>query len=307
MEIPKDIIEYLASEHLEYIQVLNLASTAKKNKYLAKDDRIWKRLVERKFHRNSDVMQSHPGLSFKLSGNNTPGSYKKMFFHLHKYENIFRPVDHAALQKEMSAPMDYLVKLIMIGDSGVGKTSLLTKFVRNEFIETPISTIGVDFLMCRMESTTEYGGQPIQAKVQIWDTAPRERIMYYSKSAFRGAHGVVIVFDVTDKNSLERVRFYKNEMVRNITDQSLLDAAVLVGNKIDLESKRVVSTEDARKLAEELKLTYIETSAKTGSGVDAVFCTTVSIAVQGGIPKYSPPAPVQAPINLEKTSRCVIS
>jgi GTPase SAR1 family protein len=129
--------------------------------------------------------------------------------------------------------------------------------------------------------------------------------LYYSKHAFRGVHAVLIVFDVTDKQSLERVRFYKSEMEKNITDQSVLDASVLVGNKVDLESERVVSTEDARKLAEELRLTYIETSAKSGSGVNAAFCTPVSIAVQGGIPKYSP-AP-ETPIKEGKTSRCILS
>jgi len=157
---------------------------------------------------------------------------------------------------------EYLFKLLLIGDSGVGKSCLLLRFSDGTFNESFISTIGVDFKI----KTIELDGKKI--KLQIWDTAGQERFQTITSSYYRGAHGIIVVYDITDQKSFDNIHKWLKE-IDNFAGASVLK--LLVGNKCDLESSRVISTAKGQELANSLHIPFIETSAKTVVRVDEAF------------------------------------
>jgi len=159
---------------------------------------------------------------------------------------------------------DYLFKLLLIGDSGVGKSCLLLRFADDTYTESYISTIGVDFKI----RTVELDGKTI--KLQIWDTAGQERFRTITSSYYRGAHGIIIVYDITDVESFNNVRQWLFEIDRFASEQV---NKLLVGNKSDLVNKRVVTTETAKEFAEGLGIPFLETSAKSSTNVEEAFLT----------------------------------
>jgi len=161
----------------------------------------------------------------------------------------------------MSDAHDYLFKILMVGDSGVGKSSLLLRFTDDSFTGNFISTIGVDFKV----RNTEVDGKTI--KMQIWDTAGQERFRTITSSYYRGAHGVILVYDVTDQASFNNSRQWLTEIDRYACGPV---AKLLVGNKTDLPN-RVVSTETGKEFASQFNLRFFEASAKDGSNVEKCF------------------------------------
>jgi len=162
---------------------------------------------------------------------------------------------------------DYLFKLLLIGDSGVGKSCLLLRFADDTYTESYISTIGVDFKI----RTIELDGKTI--KLQIWDTAGQERFRTITSSYYRGAHGIIVVYDVTDNESFNNVKQWLHEIDRYACENV---NKLLVGNKSDLTVKRVVSTEQGKEFAESLGIEFLETSAKTSTNVEQAFLTMAS-------------------------------
>jgi Ras-related protein Rab-1A len=162
---------------------------------------------------------------------------------------------------------DYLFKLLLIGDSGVGKSCLLLRFADDTYTESYISTIGVDFKI----RTIELDGKTI--KLQIWDTAGQERFRTITSSYYRGAHGIIVVYDVTDNESFNNVKQWLHEIDRYACENV---NKLLVGNKSDLTTKRVVSTEQGKEFAESLGVEFLETSAKTSTNVEQAFLTMAS-------------------------------
>jgi len=161
---------------------------------------------------------------------------------------------------------DHLFKILMVGDSGVGKSSLLLRFTDDTFTDNFISTIGVDFKI----RTVSLDGKVI--KMQIWDTAGQERFRTITSSYYRGAHGVILVYDVTDQVSFNNARQWLTEIERYACGNVV---KLLVGNKSDLASKRVVSTGTGKEFADQFQLPFIEASAKDGSNVKQAFMTLV--------------------------------
>ncbi|RXH67346.1 hypothetical protein DVH24_027466, partial [Malus domestica] len=162
---------------------------------------------------------------------------------------------------------DYLFKLLLIGDSGVGKSCLLLRFADDSYIDSYISTIGVDFKI----RTVEQDGKVV--KLQIWDTAGQERFRTITSSYYRGAHGIILVYDVTDQESFNNVKTWLQEIdkfaVGNVNK-------LLVGNKSDLADKKVVSSEASKAFADELGIPFLETSAKNSTNVEQAFMTMVT-------------------------------
>jgi small GTP-binding protein len=158
---------------------------------------------------------------------------------------------------------DYLFKLLLIGDSGVGKSCLLLRFAEGSFSDSFMSTIGVDF---KIKSLQFEDGKVV--KLQIWDTAGQERFRTITSSYYRGAHGIIIVFDVTDEESFKNVTSWISE-IENYASESV--CKLLVGNKTDLAEQRVVTRQQAEELAQRLGIPYIETSAKTADHVEEAF------------------------------------
>ncbi|CAI9101234.1 OLC1v1038508C1 [Oldenlandia corymbosa var. corymbosa] len=157
---------------------------------------------------------------------------------------------------------DYLFKLLLIGDSGVGKSCLLLRFADDSYSESYISTIGVDFKI----RTVEQDGKTI--KLQIWDTAGQERFRTITSSYYRGAHGIIVVYDVTDRESFNNVKQWLNEIDRYASENV---NKILVGNKSDLTEKKAVSYEEAQAFADEIGIPFMETSAKNASNVEQAF------------------------------------
>ncbi|KAK4692239.1 Ras-related protein Rab-1A, partial [Lecanoromycetidae sp. Uapishka_2] len=148
----------------------------------------------------------------------------------------------------MNPEYDYLFKLLLIGDSGVGKSCLLLRFADDTYTESYISTIGVDF----------------------WDTAGQERFRTITSSYYRGAHGICVVYDVTDMDSFNNVKQWLQEIDRYATEGV---NKLLVGNKSDMSDKKVVDYTVAKEFADSLGIPFLETSAKNASNVEQAFLT----------------------------------
>jgi len=162
----------------------------------------------------------------------------------------------------LSAEYDYLFKFLLIGDSGVGKSCLLLRFADDEYSETYLSTVGVDFKI----RTIDVDGKKV--KLQIWDTAGQDRFKAIVSSYYRGAHGIIIVYDVTDRGSFTNVKYWVKEVDKYAKPDIV---KLLVGNKCDMMSKRMISYDDGKALADDLGMHLIETSAKNSFNVDAAF------------------------------------
>eukprot|EP00056_Hartaetosiga_gracilis_P007191 m.105346 g.105346 ORF g.105346 m.105346 type:complete len:268 (-) comp12652_c0_seq22:1762-2565(-) len=157
---------------------------------------------------------------------------------------------------------DFLFKIVLIGDSAVGKSNLLSRFTRNEFNLDSKSTIGVEFAT----RSIEVDGKTIKA--QIWDTAGQERYRAITSAYYRGAVGALLVYDIAKYQTFENAAKWLKEL-RDHADTNIV--IMLVGNKSDLKHLRAVPTEEAKKFAEEHDLTFIETSALDSTNVEMAF------------------------------------
>ena len=168
---------------------------------------------------------------------------------------------------------DYLFKLLLIGDSGVGKSSVLLRFSDNTFSESCISSIGVDFKI----KTIEIGGKSI--KLQIWDTEPQERTCTITSSYYRGAHGVIIVYDVTNLTSFRNVKQWLQDINRYAREGV---TKLLVGNKCDLIIEKTVDYIIAKEFAETCGISFLESSAKDSTNIEDIFIK-ISDDIQNGV------------------------
>jgi len=157
---------------------------------------------------------------------------------------------------------DYLFKVVLIGDSGVGKSNLLSRFTRNEFNLESKSTIGVEF------ATRAVTIEDKTVKAQIWDTAGQERYRAITSAYYRGAVGALLVYDIAKTQSFENVQTWLSEL-RDHADRDIV--VMLVGNKTDLRHLRQVQTEVATEFAKAHDLSFIETSALEASNVETAF------------------------------------
>ncbi|EJD04435.1 GTP-binding protein SAS1 [Fomitiporia mediterranea MF3/22] len=157
---------------------------------------------------------------------------------------------------------DFLIKLLLIGDSGVGKSCLLTRFCDDTWTPSFITTIGIDFKI----RTIELDGKRI--KLQIWDTAGQERFRTITTAYYRGAMGILLVYDVTDQKSFDNIDTWFSAVEQHASNE--VDR-ILVGNKCDWEEKRVVSYDAGKEKADKLGIAFIETSAKEGKEVEKAF------------------------------------
>ena len=153
-------------------------------------------------------------------------------------------------------------KIILIGESGVGKTALTQRLVKNDFDNNIPATIGAQYETVVLDIGKE------KVKLALWDTAGQERFRSIAKSYFRGAVGAILVFDITNRHSFDEISNWLN-LVQSLCDSDA--AAILLGNKSDLEEHRVVSTDDAEAYCSSHNLIYFETSATTGQNVQDAF------------------------------------
>ena len=162
-------------------------------------------------------------------------------------------------------------KILVLGDSSVGKTTLLLKYVDGYFPTLYVATIGVEF------KTKKINVDGIDITLQIWDTAGQERFRSVTKSFLKGADGIIYVYDVTNKESFDNLKTWINTAEESITDFK----KIIIGNKIDIEDKKKVSTEMLEKFCEKQNLKGLETSAKDGTNVNEMFELLTKMIIDG--------------------------
>ena len=158
--------------------------------------------------------------------------------------------------------VDVEVKLLIIGDPGVGKTSLLLRYIENSYTDNYMSTIGFDYKVKIVNINNT------RVRVQIWDTAGQERFRIISSSYYRGAQGVIIAYDVTDKASFENMNYWFQDFEKYSLSYA---KRILIGCKNDLENEREVDKEEGIEFAQRQGLKLFETSSKTANNIDESF------------------------------------
>ncbi|KAK4481723.1 hypothetical protein RD792_012632 [Penstemon davidsonii] len=168
---------------------------------------------------------------------------------------------------DFNQKIDYVFKVVLIGDSAVGKSQLLARFARNEFSLESKATIGVEF----QTKTLLIDHKTVKA--QIWDTAGQERYRAVTSAYYRGAVGAMLVYDMTKRQSFDHMARWLEEL-RGHADKNIV--IMLIGNKCDLGTLRAVPTEDAQEFAERENLYFMETSALGATNVESAFLTVLS-------------------------------
>lgn len=162
----------------------------------------------------------------------------------------------------MSVNYDYLFKILLVGDSGVGKSAMLSRYVDEIYTEEFISTVGVDFKI----KTVDIHNQV--CKIQVWDTAGQERFKSITSVYYKGANGCIMVYDITNKDSFNNIHNWLLELEKYAPKDIPI---LLVGNKSDMTKQRMVSEEDGIQLAKDYNLDFVETSAKDNNNIDTAF------------------------------------
>ena len=162
-----------------------------------------------------------------------------------------------------SNEVEFVFKILLLGDSEVGKSCFLLRYSDNVFVENYITTIGLDY---KLKNVKLDSGKTI--KVQLWDTAGQDKYRTIAKNYFKGSHGILLLYDVTKQSSFQNIRDWIQDIREEVSQKAII---FLIGNKIDLVDKRKISKEKGIELAEEYKLPFFEASAKSGENVDEVF------------------------------------
>ena len=157
---------------------------------------------------------------------------------------------------------DKICQILIIGDSSVGKTSLLTRYTNGTFKPEYLATVGLDFY----SKDEIFDNKTIHVK--LWDTAGQERYKSLTQSYFKNAEGVIVTYDITNSESFDNLKYWINSIKKNIEGKNIFIPVIIIGNKIDMSDSREINKEDAEKFASDNKYKYYETSAKTGEGVD---------------------------------------
>ena len=170
---------------------------------------------------------------------------------------------------------ELLYKILLLGDSSVGKTCFLMRYSDNTFQEIHMSTIGLDY---KLKNVQLDDGKIV--KIQIWDTAGQDRFRSITKNYYKGAHGIILIYDVTSRKTYENIKNWVAQIKEEVSEKVTI---ILVGNKIDDEKNRKVTTEEGQNMAKECGLDFFETSAKSGINIDSTFNELVKKTVE----KYS--------------------
>ena len=157
---------------------------------------------------------------------------------------------------------DMIFKIVLIGDTSVGKTNILSKYLSNEFDPDSKATVGVEF------GTRDFQIENNKVKVQIWDTAGQERYRSITNAYYKGAKGSLLVYDITNPKTFENLDKWLSDLKANAEEKI---SVVLIGNKSDLEEERQISIEQGKEKAAFFKLAFMETSALNGNNIEKAF------------------------------------
>ena len=185
---------------------------------------------------------------------------------------------------------DYIFKVLLLGNSDVGKSSLLLRFVDKTWTDSFVPTIGVDFKV----KTMEIGDKTV--KMQIWDTAGQERFRNVVASYFRGSNGILLIYDVTNRDSFKNLDNWLEVIENNASDNVL---KILIGNKVDLVDDIEIKKEEGQQFANRYNMQFIETSAKLDTNVSEAFETLAKLMIEFNSK--------QAPLTQKKTENKKLS
>ena len=166
---------------------------------------------------------------------------------------------------------EFIYKILLLGDSSVGKTCFLMRYTDNTFQDIHMSTIGLDY---KLKNVQLENGKMV--KIQVWDTAGQDRFRSITKNYYKGAHGIILIYDVTEQKSFDNVKNWMAQIKEEVSDRVTI---VLVGNKIDDEDNRKIATEQGESMAKEYGIMFFECSAKTGQHIDEIFNNLVKKVV----------------------------
>ena len=191
-------------------------------------------------------------------------------------------------QSQNSNGYEMIFKIVLIGDSSVGKTNILSKYLSDEFDPDSKATVGVEFGTKNLKIENNI------VKVQIWDTAGQERYRSRTSAYYKGAKGAFIVYDITNKKSFDNLDKWILDLKTNGDDKL---SVILLGNKSDLEDKRVISTEEGKKKAELNKFSFMETSALNGNNIEKAFTELIMEVYQNNHEMIENQAKVNVKVN----------
>ena len=189
---------------------------------------------------------------------------------------------------------DHLFKLLIIGESGVGKTCLLLRFTDDSFTANHLTTIGIDFKIKIINLENKL------IKLQIWDTAGQERFRTITKTYYKGAHGIILTYDVTDETSFKNIKNWIKQIEQNAQNTV---CKVLVGNKCD-KPDRKVSEEQGKTLAQEYGMQFFETSAKSNQNVNETFTFLTKEILKGNSGSSTAPGKAITKQEKKKKEKC---
>lgn len=191
---------------------------------------------------------------------------------------------------------DHIIKVVLVGDSDVGKSNIVTRFTYDKFESNFITTIGVDLLV----KTVEVDGKRI--KVQIWDTAGQERFRTITKTYYRNSDCVMVVYDTTNYESFKNAQKWIHDMSDSVDNRTY---KILVGNKIDITTNTSVNKEQAKEMALENNMDACEVSAKDGTGIDGMFNDIVKNCIKKIITyKHTTDKKIMPDHDKKKGSKC---
>ena len=176
---------------------------------------------------------------------------------------------------QINSDFEVMIKLVIIGDSSVGKTNFIFRFTEGRFSTFHVATVGFDYKsrIIKLPSNKK------KVKLQIWDTAGQERYMALNKNLFQKVQGIILMYDLTNRDSFENLNGWLNLVTQNVSNKIIM----LVGNKLDLaEEKRIVTETEGMMLAQENKILFSEASGSSGENVDKVF-TDISEKIYSSI------------------------
>ncbi len=200
----------------------------------------------------------------------------------------------------MTDKTDYTLKILTIGESAVGKTCILLRFTDNKFLKTHLTTIGIDYKSKVIKVNN------FSVKLKIWDTAGQERFRNITQQYYKGADGILLVYDVTERNSFEKVREWMKQIQQNTNKDKV--GIILVGNKCDLD-ERQVSLEEGQNLSKEYGILFYETSAYKDININECFESLVSEIISKKEPddsnvKKNDPIPLKSEGKKKEDSGC---
>ena len=165
---------------------------------------------------------------------------------------------------QIDSDFEFQIKIVIIGDSGVGKTNFIFQFTEGRFSPLHVTTVGFDY----KSKIIKLPNSKKRVKLQIWDTAGQERYMALNKNIFQKVQGIILMYDLTNRTTFEHLSRWLNLISQNVTNK----AKILVANKFDLaDDKRIVSEDEGQKVADENEMPFYECSGSNGHNVDKIF------------------------------------